>query len=362
MAIPKKLSELKLGDKIVPKDKTYFVGTFLGKFMKDDKTPYLIGYKDGAPKHSGAWTNAGGKWLEGQENHESIKEFKYFIFAPDLELHSNELGNDGLTVGDKVELYYNNSLKQVEASQQVAEQTRTGQIVGFNEDGSPLIYVEADPKLAEVGMAHNADMNRNIHESFEGKLDLSRKAFINGKDGLNNGWLKQIKKGKVKKMSNSNKPTILETAKSDLTEASYRVASNQMVKGTKGAILKVMEKNGQGSDRVQALSDMLDTQIGESLVGMLLGIALPHVPMLSEDARLQKLSKEFRISAMSGVGNQAVDMVMEHLLPVVTSAISSLPSATSNVRISEGTKTTKEEATPEEEVKAEAPAKTLTAL
>lgn len=360
----KVISELKLNDRVVPKDKTYFVGTLIGIEKKSNQ--YLIGYKDGEPKFSGSWTNAGMKWLEGQVSSEKIKDYKHFFFVPaDTELHSNDSGNDGLTVGDKIELYYDaNNVLQAEESKQVASQTRKGQIVGFYEDGSPVVYVEADSKLLEVGMAHTTELNRNIHESFEGSLDLSRKAFINAKDGLKTGWLKQVKKGKVKKMSNNNnKPTIMETIKADATEATYRVATNQMVKGTKAALLKVLEKNGQDSDRLKAMSDMLDTEIGTALTGMLLGVVLPNVPMLSEDERVLKLGKEFRTSAFTSVGNTAVDAVTEHLLPVLTSALSNLPQEGTKARISEGTKTNKEETVqPEEtEQKAEAPAKTLTA-
>jgi hypothetical protein len=360
----KVISELKLNDRVVPKDKAYFVGTLIGIEKKSNQ--YLIGYKDGEPKFSGSWTNAGQKWLEGQVSSEKIKEYKHFYFVPaDTELHSNDSGNDGLTVGDKIELYYdaNNNL-QAEASKQVASQTRKGQIVGFNEDGSPLIYVEADSKLVEVGMQHTNELNRNIHESFEGSLDLSRKAFINGKDGLKNGWLKQVKKGKVKKMSNnSNKPSIMETVKADGTEALYRVATNQTVKGTKAAFLKVLEKNGENSDRLKALSDMLDTEAGSVVTAMLLGVLLPHIPMVSEDERVQRLAKEFRINAFATAGNSAADALTEHLLPVLTNALATLPAENTKARIGESTKTNKEETVqPEEtEQKAEAPAKTLTA-
>jgi len=360
----KVIADLKLDDKAVLKDATYGSGTLVGINKKTNE--HLIGYKSTDSRASGAWTNAGGKFPEAGTYSDNIKNFSHYLFVPaTAELHSNDSGNDGLTVGDTVELYCDaNGTLTTNAAARDAKQTRKGTVVGFYENGSPLIYIEKSD-LKEIGSAYSNTFNRYTHESFEGKLDTGRAAYINGANGLANGWLKQVKKGKVKKMSNSNsngdRPAFLDMMKGDLKDAAYRVASKQMVDGTRTAILKVMESKGQSSDRIQALSDLLNTELGHSLISMCLGLGLNYVPMISEDPRAQKLSQEFRIGSMATAGNAAVDMLTQHFLPVITQALNALPQEGTAVRVGETVSKKEETEEVKEEEKAAENQKTMTA-
>lgn len=350
----KTIADLKLNEQVIPKDVAYGKGTFVGIDKKSNQ--YLIGYKTGDPKCTGAWSNSGGKFPDGGVYSENIKDFSHYIFVPaTLELHSNDSGKDGLTVGDRVELYcdVNGALTSDKAARD-NKQTRTGTIVGFYENGEPLIYIDKIEGFKEIGILHTTNLNRNIHNKFESELDTSRGAFLNGSNGFTNGWLKQTKKGKVKKMSNNTvngeRPDFLNMMKSDMKDAAYRVASKQMVNGTRAAILKLMEQKGHGSDRVQALSDLLNTEFGEALIGMVLGTSLNYIPMVSDDPRAQKLAEEFRIGGMATAGNAVFDMLAQHFLPVITKTLASLPAeGQTAVRVVDQPKVeTKDEETEEE--------------
>lgn len=125
--------------------------------------------------------------------------------------------------------------------------------------------------------------------------------------------------------------SIRQMLKGDAVSASYRVAAYQLTKGTKKAILSLMEKQGHGADRISALTSLLDTEVGSSLVGMLLGMGLTYMPPLTTNGRAQRLATEFRVGSMVIAGNAAADIVMEHFIPTILGALSSLPKE--NVRV-----------------------------
>ncbi len=116
----------------------------------------------------------------------------------------------------------------------------------------------------------------------------------------------------------------LQMSKSDGEKAAYRVASNQIVKGTKAALITILNKQG-GGDYTQALTDIMETEAGNAIVSLLIGYSLTYAPKISEDARFQKLSEEFRVNGMATAGNAVIGVAMEELLPVITSAMELLP-------------------------------------
>lgn len=129
------------------------------------------------------------------------------------------------------------------------------------------------------------------------------------------------------------KPSFMDKLKVNAEDAAYRVAATQMTSGTKAAILAIMEKQGQGSERIKAISEMLDTEVGSALVAGLLGLGLQYAPMVSEDPRAQRLADEFQVAGMATVGNAVVGIAMEHFVPVVMGALSSLPQPTKQLRV-----------------------------
>lgn len=113
--------------------------------------------------------------------------------------------------------------------------------------------------------------------------------------------------------------------KVDAENAAYRVAATQISNGTKGAILAIMEKQGHGSDRIKAISDLLDTEFGTALISLLVGAGLTYAPHISEDPRVARLAGEFRVNGMATAGNAIFETATQHFLPVIMNAISALP-------------------------------------
>lgn len=137
--------------------------------------------------------------------------------------------------------------------------------------------------------------------------------------------------------------------KVDAVEAGYRVAGRQMTKGVKAGILLLMKDKGMDGGKLEAIREVLDTEVGDAIMSTLLGYGLTYVPQLKDDPRAAKLAEEFRINGMATAGNVAVDAVMQYLLPVVTDAMASLPAVEEKVRVGEHAQISAEEHETEEE-------------
>jgi hypothetical protein len=94
----------------------------------------------------------------------------------------------------------------------------------------------------------------------------------------------------------SNK--IVETLKGDAKEAAYRVAGTQITNGVKLGVVKLFESKGGKSEHMVMLKEVLDSEVGDSLIALLLGYGLNYAPVFKDDPRIQKLSEEFRINGM----------------------------------------------------------------
>lgn len=101
--------------------------------------------------------------------------------------------------------------------------------------------------------------------------------------------------------------------KEDAINAGYRVAANQLTKGVKAALLKLMEDRGADNNKVALIREILETEMGNALIAMILGMSLTYIPTLSEDKRAQKLAGEFRIGSMTTTGNALMDMVWQYV-------------------------------------------------
>ena len=130
------------------------------------------------------------------------------------------------------------------------------------------------------------------------------------------------------KESTMNK--ISSTIKDRSIDAAYRVASKNLIRSIKSAIIKSLSKND--NTKVEMLSAFLETEYGDGLILALIGFGLPlamdnlNIPGLKGSAHLQKLSEEMQTEAMATVGDSLLNEVMGVLMPVVTQALSVLPS------------------------------------
>ena len=123
---------------------------------------------------------------------------------------------------------------------------------------------------------------------------------------------------------------ISSTIKDRSIDAAYRVASKNLIRSIKSAIIKSLSKND--NTKVEMLSAFLETEYGDGLILALIGFGLPlamdnlNIPGLKGSAHLQKLSEEMQTEAMATVGDSLLNEVMGVLMPVVTQALSALPS------------------------------------
>lgn len=293
----------------------------------------------------------------------------------------------GVDIGQKIWVYQQSNGSLVDKAQAHTENALEATVIGYDVN----LTVCFEEENTKIGL-HTCNED-NIHSSLKHKYNTRTNKYwwIYGKEAFTtenpniereaedeskseyqkksktktvksvNGNLKeeQSKKGMVQNMSNNTtKPEFWTEMKSNAVEATYRVGANQLSKGVKAGLISLMEKQGHGSDKIKALSEMLDSQIGQALISSILGYGLMYIPKLGEDERVEKLCKELRINGMTDVGNFVMDGLIEHLLPVVQQAISNIPSESHQLRV--GNSNT-EESTEEEQVqKAETP-KTLTA-
>ena len=134
----------------------------------------------------------------------------------------------------------------------------------------------------------------------------------------------EIKKDQVKTMSEDK--SFMEQFKSEGEEALYRVTGTQMTKGVQAALLTIFrDKGGMDESKLSVVKEMLETEIGRSMISLMLGHALPYAPVIKDDPRVQRLASEFRIGGMAVVGNEVVSLATAYLLPAVSDALRSLP-------------------------------------
>jgi hypothetical protein len=104
-------------------------------------------------------------------------------------------------------------------------------------------------------------------------------------------------------------PTFGSMIKEDVISAGYRVVATQLTKGTKAALLKLMQDRGADNNKIALLQEILETEAGNVLIAMILGMSLTYIPMFNQDRRAQKLANEFRVGSLAITGNALMDLV-----------------------------------------------------
>lgn len=119
--------------------------------------------------------------------------------------------------------------------------------------------------------------------------------------------------------------------KFDGKEALYRVGATQTVALVKAALVKAIQLKAGDNPQLQMLSLVLDSEIGETIIGLLLGYSLPFTPGIKEDARIQKLCEEIRVNSFATGGNALVDLVADQLKPILANALANIPAEEESV-------------------------------
>lgn len=108
-------------------------------------------------------------------------------------------------------------------------------------------------------------------------------------------------------------------------KAVYRTAARTLVSNVKKAIIKMMEDKDVDQGTRSTVSKLLQSEIGDSLIGAVIGVGLPHVPIISEDVRVQRISQEFQVEALSVAMDSVISTITDLIIPVIGDAIKSLP-------------------------------------
>lgn len=127
--------------------------------------------------------------------------------------------------------------------------------------------------------------------------------------------------GKEKVIDNSN---FMKMISSDANDMMYRVAAAQLNKVLRQSILAYLKKQGSKRSEIKTIAMLLDSEAGEALLSMIMGMALTYAPGISGNDKAATLAEEFRVSAFATAGNTIVDTVMGTLFPVIMGALSSI--------------------------------------
>lgn len=121
-------------------------------------------------------------------------------------------------------------------------------------------------------------------------------------------------------------PGFLDTLKQDGVDGAYRTAARRSVDMLQQGILKLLKDKGFDDGKLSVAKDLLDTDLGKSLLSWGLGQGLQHMPGgMADDPRVKHLSKEFRVEGVAGVETLALDMALTYAMPSVNSILEGLP-------------------------------------
>jgi hypothetical protein len=124
-------------------------------------------------------------------------------------------------------------------------------------------------------------------------------------------------------------PTTLEKVGGVAKEAGLRIACSTLVSGTKDVMVKQLAKKGGDSATMAVVTGVLDSEIGEAIVGVTLSLLLPqakHLPMFKENKHFDTLSNEMQIAAAAGAGTFVVKEAGKFLIPALTDALKTVSS------------------------------------
>jgi hypothetical protein len=113
--------------------------------------------------------------------------------------------------------------------------------------------------------------------------------------------------------------------KADSKDAAFRVAGTQIIKIAKNGVLNVLRSKGIENERIETISNFLDTEIGTAVLSAFVGVAFNYIPPFNKDERAKTLAREFRVGGMTLAGNLLADKALADLLPKMSQILESLP-------------------------------------
>jgi hypothetical protein len=119
--------------------------------------------------------------------------------------------------------------------------------------------------------------------------------------------------------------SLFDMAKSDVNDALYRTAATQLTNVVAGLVAEFLKAEGADDGVLKFFANQAEKPLGKALTSAVIGYGLTALPQYSSDARVTKLSKEFRVGGFAGGLNEVANKIAPKLLPAVMTIIEGLP-------------------------------------
>lgn len=189
------------------------------------------------------------------------------------------------------------------------------------ENGPAVILSNGEVQYWVAGKLHRLDGPAII------RADGTKEYWIDGKLHSNKGAAKTFANGireyivEGKRLSKREWQKLTSPISNDAKDAAYRVARNQLVKVVREFLADEISKKTSGKAKKEearnAALEFLSSEVGVSVVFGAIGILLPKLAdklPSSVQPHLERLNKEFRVSAMATVGNEAVNLLTSSIV------------------------------------------------
>lgn len=196
---------------------------------------------------------------------------------------------------------------------------------------------EQDDKVVYPGVSDESSIRYVNAPNAEIKFSSINK---NHKYAIWTGQTKLISNIENRKMENkmaqeteTTKPSTLDMVKADGEKAVYRVGARRLSNAARNGVVSLLKSKKMKKAHINAIIEVLDTEIGQAGVSFGLGMLLVKFPGIGSDPRMQRLCEEFRIEGMALAGESLLDTVFKQLTPTFVNVLNNLPKEDNKVRV-----------------------------
>jgi hypothetical protein len=135
----------------------------------------------------------------------------------------------------------------------------------------------------------------------------------------------------------SDKPGVLQTMKTDATDASWRTAGKQFTKLARDPLAALLARHlGPDDDALRArIARFMETEIGTALLASLLSVGLSAMPDMAGEVP-QRLARELRVSAMADASGVVADVFSGPLREIMATTLRGVPEITVAAGLGDG--------------------------
>jgi hypothetical protein len=300
------IPQLKVGDVILA---TNFSSTYVRVEAITDNSIIISNYYDVT------------RFQKVTETHQFHTEFKVPVgaYATSIPLNPDFIVRSQVQIGDEVEFLHNSAeLPYVQANL-----------------GSSKAYVSAIDTYGNVYLTKESPIDARSPNCVAGQKPTG--ICISYVMGNITAWEKnntiKIKaftkpaQSKKTKAAKAIKPTesTFDSLKQNSIDAAYRVGARKVNKAAQAFFINLCQQQGIKSNKLAAISELLETDYGQALVSFMLGIGLTNMPVLSENIKFQKMAEEFRVEGMTIAADSLLTDLLGPILDSVKPILQAIP-------------------------------------